>query len=47
MLFLGVIIYKESFGQVDLISFIFIWIGLVLFTYSKVIEMLKTKKAVI
>jgi chloramphenicol-sensitive protein RarD len=47
MLFLGVIIYKESFGQVDLISFIFIWIGLVLFTYLKVIEMLKTKKAVI
>jgi chloramphenicol-sensitive protein RarD len=47
MLFLGVIIYKESFGQVDLISFIFIWLGLVLFTYSKVIEMLKTKKAVI
>ncbi|WP_210468575.1 EamA family transporter RarD [Sporosarcina sp. 6E9] len=47
MLFLGVIIYKESFGQVDLISFIFIWIGLILFTYSKVIEMVKMKKAAI
>ena len=47
MLFLGVIIYNESFGAVDLISFIFIWIGLILFTYSKVIEMVKMKKAVI
>jgi len=45
MLFLGVIIYNESFGAVDLISFIFIWIGLILFTYSKVIELVK-KKAV-
>ena len=47
MLFLGVIIYNESFGAVDLISFIFIWIGLILFTYSKVIEIVKLKKAVI
>ena len=46
MLFLGVIIYNESFGAVDLISFIFIWIGLILFTYSKVIELVKVKKAV-
>ena len=47
MLFLGVIIYKESFGTVDLFSFIFIWIGLILFTYSKVTEVLKIKKAAI
>ena len=47
MLFLGVIIYNESFGAIDLISFIFIWIGLILFTYSKVIELVKMKKAVI
>ena len=47
MLFLGVIIYNESFGTIDLISFIFIWIGLILFTYSKVLELVKMKKAVI
>ena len=46
MLFLGVIIYKESFGAVDLISFVFIWIGLILFTYTKVIDLVKIKKAV-
>ncbi len=45
MLFLGVIIYNETFGKIDLISFIFIWIGLILFTYSKVIEVSKMKKS--
>ena len=46
MLFLGVIVYNESFGKIDLLSFIFIWLGLILFTYSKVIELVKIKKAV-
>lgn len=34
MLFLGVIVYGESFGQVELLSFICIWIALLLFTMS-------------
>ena len=45
MLFIGVIVYKESFGMVDFLSFVFIWIGLIMFTYSKVYDMLKTRKA--
>lgn len=45
MLFLGVIIYGETFGKVDLISFIFIWAALLLFTISKVIEALKMNKS--
>lgn len=44
MLFLGVIIYKESFGKVDLVSFTFIWSALIVFTVSKVIEGIKQKR---
>lgn len=45
MLFLGVIIYKESFGKIDLLSFAFIWSALLLFTVSKLIEVMKMKKS--
>ena len=45
MLFLGVIIYKETFGKIDLLSFAFIWSALLLFTVSKLIEVLKMKKS--
>ena len=45
MLFLGVVIYGETFGKVDLLSFMFIWAALILFTVSKVMESLKTKKS--
>lgn len=38
MLFLGVIIYGETFNTIDLISFSLIWIALLLFTFSKVME---------
>jgi len=38
MLFLGVIIYGETFKPIDLFSFSFIWISLVIFTMSKVVE---------
>lgn len=38
MLFLGVIIYGETFNTVDLLSFSFIWLALILFTVSKVLE---------
>lgn len=44
MLFLGVIIYGETFGKIDLISFAFIWSALIVFTVSKVVEtMAKTR----
>ncbi|MEK5069308.1 EamA family transporter RarD [Sporosarcina sp. FSL K6-1508] len=45
MLFLGVIIYKETFGEIDLLSFAFIWSALLLFTVSKLIEVMKMKKS--
>lgn len=43
MLFLGVVVYGETFGQVELFAFIFIWLALVLFTVSKVLEVMKSK----
>ena len=45
MLFLGVIIYGETFGKIDLLSFMFIWMALILFTVSKIIETVKMKKS--
>ncbi len=44
MLFLGVIIYGETFGKIDFLSFAFIWAALLLFTASKILESLKMKK---
>ncbi|EPD54142.1 protein RarD [Paenisporosarcina sp. HGH0030] len=38
MLFLGVIIYGETFNPIDLLSFSLIWLALILFTVSKVME---------
>lgn len=38
MLFLGVIIYDETFNAIDLLSFSLIWLALILFTVSKVME---------
>lgn len=38
MLFLGVIIYGETFNGIDLLSFSLIWLALILFTFSKVME---------
>ncbi len=35
MLFLGIFLYNEPFSKVQFISFIFIWIGLFIFTASK------------
>ena len=45
MLFLGVIIYGETFGKIDLLSFMFIWAALILFTVSKIVETVKMKKS--
>lgn len=38
MLFLGVIIYGETFNGIDFLSFSLIWLALILFTVSKVME---------
>ncbi|HSO58456.1 MAG TPA: EamA family transporter RarD [Paenisporosarcina sp.] len=38
MLFLGVIIYGETFNAIDFLSFSMIWLALILFTVSKVME---------
>jgi chloramphenicol-sensitive protein RarD len=38
MLFLGVIIYGETFNAIDFLSFSLIWLALILFTVSKVME---------
>ena len=45
MLFLGVMVYGEAFGVVELIAFSFIWSGLVLVTVSKFRMMKKMKPA--
>jgi chloramphenicol-sensitive protein RarD len=45
MLFIGVVIYKETFGKIDLLSFAFIWSALILFTVSKIMEVIKMKKS--
>lgn len=48
MLFLGVIIYGETFKTIDLISFSLIWVALILFTFSKVMEArTKRRKAIV
>jgi chloramphenicol-sensitive protein RarD len=45
MLFLGVVVYKETFGGIELLSFAFIWLALLLFTASKVMQVMKMKKS--
>ncbi|TWT26385.1 EamA family transporter RarD [Planomicrobium sp. CPCC 101110] len=44
MLIIGVLIYGESFGVVELVSFSLIWCALVLFTASKIIQVRGAKK---
>lgn len=45
MLFLGVIIYGETFKPIDLLSFSLIWVSLIIFTVSKVMGVrAKTRK---
>ena len=42
-LFLGIFIYKESFKALDMLSFILIWIALIIYTYSANKESRKEK----
>lgn len=44
MLFIGVVVYKESFGGIEMVSFSFIWAALILFTVSKVYTAIATKR---
>lgn len=45
MLFLGVVVYGETFGKTELLAFSFIWLALILFTVSKVLEVLKKRQS--
>lgn len=44
MLFLGVVIYGETFGKVELFAFSFIWLALIVFTASKVFSVVKERR---
>lgn len=44
MLFLGVVIYEETFGQIEFIAFACIWLALIVFTVSKVMDVFRKKK---
>lgn len=44
MLFLGVVVYKESFGSIEMLSFSMIWGALIIFTVSKIYESVLTKR---
>lgn len=41
MLLVGIFIYQEQFNKIEFISFSFIWVALILFTISKVVEIRK------
>ncbi|MEK5333078.1 MULTISPECIES: EamA family transporter RarD [unclassified Lysinibacillus] len=41
VLILGVVLYKEPFSQVELLAFSIIWVALILFSGSKIIEIRK------
>lgn len=45
MLVIGVVIYGEKFGGIEMISFSFIWLALVLFTASKISEARGVRKS--
>ncbi|MCG3089414.1 EamA family transporter RarD [Sporosarcina cyprini] len=45
MLIIGVLMYHETFGQQELLSFSFIWAALILFTTSKVYETVKMRRS--
>ncbi|MGK7378031.1 EamA family transporter RarD [Planococcus sp. 1R117A] len=44
MLLLGVLVYGESFNRISAISFSFVWVALLIFTTSKVLEARGIKK---
>ena len=45
MLIIGIFIYNEAFGRIEILSFAFIWLALLLFTMSKVYEVVKLKRS--
>ncbi|MCG7335525.1 EamA family transporter RarD [Sporosarcina sp. ACRSM] len=45
MLFIGVVVFNETFGKIEFLSFSFIWFALVIFTASTVLEVLKVKRS--
>lgn len=45
MLLVGIFIYGEKFSMIEFISFSFIWVALILFTISKIVEVRKKQVA--
>lgn len=47
MLLLGIFVYGEKFSKIELISFSFIWVALLLFTFSKIFELRRKKMLIV
>jgi chloramphenicol-sensitive protein RarD len=45
MLFIGVVVFKETFGKIEFLSFAFIWFALIIFTASTILEVVKVKRS--
>lgn len=45
MLFIGVVVFKETFGKIEFLSFSFIWFALIIFTASTVMEVVKARRS--
>lgn len=43
-LILGVVVYHESFGATELVSFSFIWLALMIFSISTIVEVKKSHR---
>ncbi|NME07229.1 EamA family transporter RarD [Psychrobacillus sp. BL-248-WT-3] len=47
MLLIGIFVYGEKFSKIEFISFSFIWAALLLFTFSKIIELRRKKMLIV
>ncbi|QEY22699.1 EamA family transporter RarD [Psychrobacillus sp. AK 1817] len=47
MLVIGIFVYGEKFSKIEFISFSFIWVALLLFTFSKILELRRKKMLIV
>lgn len=47
MLLIGIFVYGEKFSKIEFISFSFIWVALLLFTFSKILELRRKKMLIV
>lgn len=47
MLLIGIFVYGETFSKIEFFSFSFIWVALLLFTFSKIIELRRKKMLIV